>query len=262
MVGIFSWYGIRQPFEARIKDIKNTGFDSVSMWIDEDGHWELEKSEIPRIIRDHGLNLEYAHAPYRNINHIWDEQLSKSIEEQLLVYIGYCKEHQIPILVIHLTHGFKVKDVNTHGIALLKRLVGYAKDGGVQIAVENTKNNGIIEKVLQEIEDPTLGLCFDTSHDNLYGQNKLELMETYGERLVCLHISDNDGLADDHWIPYQGKIDWNDFIKKFPKGYNGILNLEVVSKDKKISSVEFLKDAYGVIRDIEDRIHTQKAATT
>jgi sugar phosphate isomerase/epimerase len=165
-------------------------------------------------------------------------------------------------VVIHLTHGFKVKDVNTHGIALLKRLVGYANGVGIQIAVENTKNNGVIEKVLQEIEDPTLGLCFDTSHDNLYGQNKFELMVKYRDRLLCLHISDNNGLADDHWVPYQGKIDWNGFIKKFPKSYNGILNLEVVSKNKDTSSVEFLKNAYEVIKDIEDRIQSQKAVTT
>jgi sugar phosphate isomerase/epimerase len=260
MVGIFSWYGIPQPFETRIKDIKNAGFDSVSMWIDEDGRWERDKDEIPLIIRDNGLLLEYAHAPYRNINHIWDERLSESVEGKYIAYIDYCRRHRIPILVMHATHGFRVKEVNGHGIALLERLVRHAKNGGVRIAVENTKSNGIMEKILSEIEDPALGLCFDTSHDNLHALHKFELMEKHGNRLLCLHISDNDGLADDHWIPFQGKIDWDDFIEKLPKGYDGVLNLEVVRKGKEISGPDFLKDAYKAIKTIEARIHDRKKA--
>ena len=162
---------------------------------------------------------------------------------------------------MHLTQGFKIKDINRHGISLLNRIIRYAKDVGIQIAVENTKNNMIIEKVLQEIEDNTLGLCFDTSHDNLYAENKFELMVKYGPRLLCLHISDNDGLEDDHWLPCEGKIDWKEFVRKFPKMFNGILNLEVVRKDKSLCSSEYLISAYEKIQNLERQIHNQKAVT-
>ena len=65
MVGIFAWYGIPVPFEARMKAIRKAGFDSTSIWIDNDHHEDLSADDIPDVVRASGLILDYAHAPYR-----------------------------------------------------------------------------------------------------------------------------------------------------------------------------------------------------
>jgi Sugar phosphate isomerases/epimerases len=254
MVGIFNWYGIPRDFEHRIKAIKKAGFESTFMWIDDDGQWEIDPETIPHIIRDNGLVLEYAHAPYSRINTLWDRYKTHDMERELEKHIDYCFRHLIPILVIHLTKGFRVKEANKHGLEALRRIVKYANDKNVSIAAENTKQNKVLETVFDTIKDKTLGLCFDTSHDNLYGDPKFKIMEKYHNRILCFHISDNDGKSDDHWPPYQGKVDWEDFVLKFPKAYNGILNLEVLPKDKGIEEESFLHESYRVIKDIENRI--------
>lgn len=251
MVGIFSWYGIPQRFELRIKAIKHAGFDSTSLWIDDDGKWELEPDDIPKIIRDNGLFLEYAHAPYSGINALWDQFKAGDLERDTRSYIDYCSRHSIPILVIHLTKGFKVKEANEYGIGAIRRLLEYAKERNVSIAAENTKQNTVLEAVFDAIDDKALGLCFDTSHDNLYGDPKFGIMEKYHDRVLCFHISDNDGAKDDHWIPRQGKVRWKDFVEKFPRSYVGPLNLEILPKFKGTAEADLLREAYAAIRDLE-----------
>lgn len=255
MVGIFSWYGVPQTFIQRIKSIKNAGFDSTSIWIDEDNRRKIDLEDKPIIIKDCGLILEYAHAPYGNINSLWDMYKSREIELEIRKYIDYCSKNEIPILVIHLTKGYRIKEANEYGLIVLRRLLEYAKDRKVRIAAENTKQNNVLEKVLDEIQDPVLGLCFDTSHDNLYGDVKFRIMEKYRKRLSCLHISDNDGHVDDHWIPYEGQIDWEAFIHRFPREYGGILNLEILPKEKNADGDSLLAEAYKVIKKIEIDIH-------
>ena len=254
---MFSWYGVPQKFIQRIKSIKNAGFDSTSIWIGEDNRREMDLEDEPSIIKDCGLILEYAHAPYRNINSLWDKYKSWETELEIKRHIDYCSKNEIPILVIHLTKGYRIKEANEYGLIALRRLIEYAKDRKVRIAAENTKQNSVLEKVFHEIEDPVLGLCFDTSHDNLYSDLKFGIMEKYRERLLCLHISDNDGRVDDHWIPYQGKIDWEAFIHRFPKEYGGILNLEILPKEKTADGDSLLAEAYRVIRKIEFDIHAK-----
>ena len=254
MVGIFNWYGIPQTIENRLKAIKKAGFDSTSMWIDEDGHWEVDPDSIPTLIRDNGLYLDYAHAPYSRINTLWDNGKAPDMEEELRKHIDYCSRHRIPILVIHLTKGFRVKEANEAGLGALGNIVRYAKDKNVLIAAENTKQNQVLEAVFESITDRTLGLCFDTSHDNLYGDPKFGLLERYPDRLMCFHISDNDRLRDDHWLPRQGKVDWDAFIKMVPKEYRGVLNLEVLPKEKGMDEETFLHEAYSAIREIEGKL--------
>lgn len=254
MVGIFAWYGIPVPFEARMKAIRKAGFDSTSIWIDNDHHEDLSADDIPDVVRASGLILDYAHAPYRNINNLWDEFKSQGVEKELETYIDYCSRHQIPLLVTHLTKGFRIAQTNEYGIVTLSRLVRYAQDHGVRIALENTKHNEVLSSVLTQLQDRVLGLCYDSSHDNLYGAPKFDLLGRFPERLFCLHLADNSGLKDDHWLPFRGTVDWGAFVDAFPAQYAGVLNMEVLPQNKAEQNEDFLACAYASIRELEARI--------
>ena len=68
-----------------------------------------------------------------------------------------------------------------------------------------------------EAGEDMFGACYNTGHANITGRNFYEDICTPGERLMCLHIHDNDGLHDRHLIPYTQKqplgdkpdTDWN-----------------------------------------------------
>jgi len=254
MVGIFSWYGYKGTFESRIRKIKQVGFNATSLWMgkEEDG-WEQHCNEYPQIVRDFGLFLEYAHAPYTNANLLWDQYLCIDSEIEYKKAIDYCAKHQIPILVFHLVQGKKISDVTEYGIKTLKVLVEYAKDSNVHLAAENTMQDQVLERTLAIITDKSFGLCFDSSHRNLERRNNYELLTNNQDRLMCIHLSDNLGISDDHYIPYTGSIDWSRFIEKFPQNYSGVFNLEVYPSSNE-DEKEFLSKAYHSILRIEQQV--------
>lgn len=252
--GIFSWFGIRLSFGHRIAAIKRAGFDTTSVWIDTEGHLETDPEDVPRIVRDAGLELEYAHAPYSRINSIWDEKTSGEMGRELEGCVDYCERHRIPVLVTHLTKGYRIREANDCGLETVAHIVAYARERNVRLAAENTKHDRVVESVLDAIIDPALGLCFDTSHDNLYGEPRFGLMERYPGRILCFHLSDNDGKADDHWPPLQGAVDWEGFAGKFPGAYSGALHLEILPREKPADADVFLREALESLRALERKI--------
>jgi sugar phosphate isomerase/epimerase len=47
------------------------------------------------------------------------------------------------------------------------------------------------------------------------------------EYLSTLHVHDNNGRGDNHWLPGRGVIDWSDFSKALGEiGFEGTVSLE------------------------------------
>ena len=60
---------------------------------------------------------------------------------------------------------------------------------------------------LDGISGDVAGVCLDVNHANL-GQDILANIGRLGERIISLHISDNDAIDERHWLPGQGALDW------------------------------------------------------
>ena len=78
---------------------------------------------------------------------------------------------------------------------------------GVRIAIENGDFD-LIERVLDRYDPAYLGLCYDSGHGNLIpdGLGRLELIK---DRLISVHLHDNDGESDQHKSLFSGSIDWS-----------------------------------------------------
>lgn len=68
-------------------------------------------------------------------------------------------------------------------------------------------------RLVDELNKPDIGICLDTGHAFLSGYNPAEFARKVGARLRATHIADNHGEKDDHVAPFQGDIDWFDFMK-------------------------------------------------
>jgi sugar phosphate isomerase/epimerase len=69
--------------------------------------------------------------------------------------------------------------------------------------------------------------CVDTGHALVMGQNPAEMIRALGHRLRCLHVADNDGRRDQHYLPYMGKIDWPDVMSALKEiNYQGSFSFE------------------------------------
>lgn len=163
-----------------------------------------------------------------------------------------------PVCVIHsitsIHAGFTrpAEDMRAHNLRMYREILPYAKQYGVKIALETfgdaTDKDGVNgcdffgdpDEFLRVYDalcaDPSnrnsLCVCMDTGHTNKaarFGHSKPgELIRRLGSAIEILHLNDNDGVLDQHKIPFTGTIDWEDVFSALEEiGYKGVYNMEL-----------------------------------
>ena len=92
-------------------------------------------------------------------------------------------------------------------------------DSGTKLAVENLPTYGIayLDELMSKLDQPNIGVCFDTGHWMVRPEGTIEhAVSRFGERIVHLHLSDNNGLCDQHLPPGEGAFDWANFLRALP----------------------------------------------
>ena len=88
----------------------------------------------------------------------------------------------------------------------LDALEPVARTHGVRIAVENGVFDPI-KKVFERYGPDYVGLCYDAGHGNLSGDG-LDELDALKDRLISIHLHDNDGTDDQHKLPFSATVDW------------------------------------------------------
>ncbi|MBD3183635.1 TIM barrel protein [Candidatus Poribacteria bacterium] len=137
------------------------------------------------------------------------------------------------------------------------RLMDSASLSNVQLALENmlASHPGYkvshIQKTIEKIDSPLLGVCFDTGHAHLC-DNIEEFMETLGEKFINIHIQDNDKIRDTHIQPPYGTTDWPDFVRLLHKiNYDMPLTIETAPWGN-ASYKQMLKEVGALLDNPED----------
>lgn len=92
-------------------------------------------------------------------------------------------------------------------------------DSPTRLALENLPTYGIayLIRLMEQVTDPQVGVCFDTGHWNVRPERALgDVLAALGPRLVHLHLSDNGGLCDEHRAPGVGTFDWSALLEHLP----------------------------------------------
>jgi sugar phosphate isomerase/epimerase len=113
----------------------------------------------------------------------------------------------------------------------MPRILDRAAELGVTVALENTWDDR--PEVLCHLADLLPGdrirFCLDTGHVNAFSHISInEWWEGIGDRVVALHLHDNDGLSDDHLTPGKGTFDFERLSRLIKdSGKMPLLDLEV-----------------------------------
>lgn len=98
------------------------------------------------------------------------------------------------------------------------RLIPAAKETGVFVCTENLPIEGFVLsrakqtlQLVQELNSDCVKICLDTGHCSFFGESPADALRLLKRQVKALHVHDNDGRDDWHWIPFHGKIDWLDF---------------------------------------------------
>lgn len=144
------------------------------------------------------------------------------------------------VLVLHPVCLGLASSEDRMDVGEVRRMAGYAADCGVRLALENVRNSAwaldcVLDRIGDDVERTNLGICIDVGHAFLssdagsspvYGY-----LERYRKQIVHLHIHDNNGSGDDHLPVGDGRIDWEDVLRKVCRiGYRGTAVLEVRSR--------------------------------
>jgi sugar phosphate isomerase/epimerase len=129
----------------------------------------------------------------------------------------------------------------------LNELKPYAKKYNIKIALENYNNKECteVQKLFSEYDSDFLGFCYDSGHGNI--DNGLETLEKLKDRLIAIHLHDNDGESDQHKFIFSGTLDWDKLAKILAKSaYKRCVNMEInMSNSNILDETAFLSMSHS-----------------
>ena len=119
-------------------------------------------------------------------------------------------------------------------LAMIRRLLPTAEKHGVCVCIENMPMTKIgfsrVERMMElvhEIDHPLFGMCLDTGHVAVFGEQPADAVRLIGDKLFALHVHDNDGTADQHRLPGTGIVDFDSFRAALHEaGFDGTFSFE------------------------------------
>ncbi len=115
----------------------------------------------------------------------------------------------------------------------LREMAPIAERLGVRFLVENMPptmfgcDAGLLRRIVDEVDSSHLGLAYDTGHAMMAGDAVGPIREM-GPRLWGVHLHDNDGKEDGHFLPGMGVVPFEDVARALAEvGFGGTFMLEI-----------------------------------
>jgi sugar phosphate isomerase/epimerase len=161
------------------------------------------------------------------------------------------------VVVVHPTDRLAADETRARISAVrdsFRELLRYAAARGVRLAAENLASplsSQILEVLLEQL--PDLAVCYDSSHAQISG-DVFGIIGRHRDRIIAVHLSDNLGLEDDHMLPFEGILPWDELAYYLPRLNNlkcFMLEVEIRQSAFKDRG-EFLAEAYRRARQVMD----------
>lgn len=256
-LAIFTSFDPAIPFPKVIPMIREAGFEAVSFAAkrgQSDYMTPEGRAAIRKVLEANGMPIDSLHAPFPEGDRLYSLDENERTESLRLCRLAMDAAAELDgkIVVIHLIqpYGIPEGEVRNRMVEQGRRSVGelaaYAGRRGVKLALENGQRRDydqVLEELLAEFKEPHVGFCYDVGHEHVQG-GCFRMLETYGNRLLTVHIHDNKG-SDTHTLPYEGTIDWERFRRIFHSlSYDGNLLLEGDMKNSQFKEhIVFLEEA-------------------
>ena len=100
-----------------------------------------------------------------------------------------------------------------------------------------------------------LRVCFDTNH--LLHEDNVDFVRAVGDKIVTTHVSDFDFVNERHWLPGEGKVDWQALVAALKeKHYAGPWLYEIgfdcpntILRDRKLTCEDFARNAAEIFEN-------------
>lgn len=167
-------------------------------------------------LADRGLGCT-VHATFMDLNPGSVDRAVRTVTQQRVEQtLAVAQVLKPRVIVFHpgysrLTYGSAVASWVTNTVTFWRSQLPRIREVGCTIALENIfeEEPSTLRQVLDGINDPAVGHCFDAGHFNMFATVGLkEWFAVLGDRIVESHLHDNHGQADEHLPVGEGEIDF------------------------------------------------------
>jgi sugar phosphate isomerase/epimerase len=270
MPNVFSTYRyIAQPLTpAMLAEIASAGCRNVEIFCSP-SHFNYASQQMVRELagwlEERGMTLHSLHSPTERESvggresgspvSICDTERVRRLDavDQVKRALDVAEDIPFKYFVQHLSQGRQSADPRKVDAAFnsLEHLVIFAKQRGVTIALENTVGEfgapASLQSFVVETHLRDLRFCFDIGH--AYIECGVAAgFEAMRDRVVTTHIHDNHGEKDEHLLPGDGVIDWEEAYGLFAAAPVELpMVLELKEQAGAMPGVEQVEAAFGKI---------------
>lgn len=253
------------------KNYKDAGIDYAEVSLPQELYVLPDYKFVKKVADDTGVHLWSYHLPFKPFDLIDISASDKEWRNRSVDYIAEIIKKAADIgidkFILHsggITKRKTAEEVEERLDCACESYARFAeiaaKEGGV-ICVENLppvcvgKDIEEMKKLLSA--DSRLRLCFDTNH--LLPGDGSEFIRAFADRLVTIHVSDYDLINERHWLPGEGKVNWQDIYKTLCSvGYNGpwlyeirFENLTTITRERNLTCEDFVRNAKEIFENKE-----------
>jgi len=255
-IGLSMLFCLGEPFPSLIKRLNEVDVNCVEL-VDESLH-VLNRKRVNILKKMAKSNaIEYTvHSPFADINIASPNSVLRRVMlkrlEKSMVYTRQLNGRQ---WVFHSGWKTGVSEFYPNldwqlNLRSVRTLLTLARKHGVEISVENTPEP--FPFLLKSMQDFALfyselgndiGMTLDVGHANINRQ-ALGFIKEFSDKIVHVHVSDNDGNYDSHRGIGHGKVDWKAIAEGLKHiNYRGVIMLESVEHIEE--SLQTLRRLFG-----------------
>lgn len=283
--------GMFGDFEA-VDILKNAGYDNIDLSMFHmsrpgspfnEPDWEEYVNKLKAYSDEKGVVYNQSHIPF-TFDWAKEGEWESTIKDTQYRALDICGIMGVKYVVVHPIHHMvypgheqEIYDIN---MRYYSSLIPFCEKYGYKIAIENMwqreqKTKRICHDTCSRMEEliryiDGLGgtqhfvACLDIGHTSLVGLEPQDCIRELGHKyLHSLHVHDNDYTGDQHLLPGQGLMNWDEVCRALADiDYDGELTYEAdnflkrFSKDMMPLAVKFMND---IGNHLCDKIEKYKA---
>lgn len=253
--------------EELFKSCAEAGIEALEISVNYERTNNLDYDKLKEWSKKYGVELASFHLPFWPFDmlDISSEALCDKTVKYLCSLIEKASSIGIDLFVIHASGEPIADNERKERMEIAKRslftLAEFAKKHCAKIAVEDLPRSCLgrnIEDMKELVSaHPDLKVCFDTNH--LLGDDNIEFIHALGDKIVATHISDYDFVNERHWLPGEGKVDWQAVLNALKQvDYKGVWLYEMdfecpktIIRDRNLVCADFVRNANEIFENRE-----------
>lgn len=222
-------------------------------------HWEIFSEAEHHLQEVSGVfsmmkgsyDLTYSvHSPISDTNlAALTERMREASVLEVLSLMEECINLDIDTITIHPgIYSLSVPGMQEKSVAAAKKSIRgldrMVSQYGVRLCLENMPSFPMMlgrtaDEMAELLDGTDMKVCFDIGHANTTGQID-EIIDRLGDRIIHMHVHDNDGTSDQHLTVGDGSIDFAAHLGKL-SGYRGLHIIESKSLESAVDSKSALE---------------------